>query len=56
MLDLLHLSRSSKKKKALNTNRLKALCVFQTWHMYQRWCLGLFKGHGRKRTCCSVRI
>lgn len=28
------------KKTALNTNHLKALCVFQTWHMYQRLVSG----------------
>lgn len=28
------------KKRALNTNRLKALCIFQTWHMQQRLVSG----------------
>lgn len=35
---------------------LKRFVSFKHGTCISVWCLGLFKGHGRERTCCSVRI
>lgn len=56
LLDLLHLSRSWKTKKHSIQTVLKRFVSFEHGTRISVWRLGLFKGHGREKTCCSARI